>query len=488
MTAISTSTYGGLDIEGLVAQYRAIELESRTSLEDRKEILQSRKTALSELDSKLSTLYTLGDRFSDIILNVFDSRQGESSNTDLFTVSADSTALVGSHSLTISRLASIDTRVSQQYVADDFDFGSISTDMSFDIVVAHPTDSDPDNTEAIAVTISAATFTEADNNEEVLEDIAVAINEAMSTAATAETIDADEKAVASVVSEESGTTRLVLRSGQSGETYSLQFNDTDGLLSTLQLNSASQSTGTSGGYITPAAELNALFTIDGLNFTRDSNFVDDALEGVSIQLLDTTSTAETLTITADVETVKAEAQSFIDTYNEVIEYLNEKTMTGGEFLGDTRYSTLKYQLRSIITAVVSDTESTDYDRLSDIGIGINRDGTLYFEDEDAFETALATNTSLVSDLFIGSDGVSVQLNDFIVDYTETGGIISVSEDAIDASLEYQETRLDNFDARLEQKVERFREDLLRLEQVYVQVQQQSSFFSNLSSQMGNIYS
>jgi len=487
VTAISTSTYGGgLDIEGLVAQYRAIELESRTSLEDRKDTLQSRKTALSELDSKLSALYTLGDRFSDIIQNVFDSRQGESSNTDLFTVSADSTALVGSHSLTISRLASIDTRVSQQYVADDSDFGAIGTDMSFGILVAHPTDGDPNNTEEITVTISAATFSQ--TNEEVLEDIAIAINDAMSSAATAETIDADEKAVASVVSEESGTSRLVLRSGQSGETYSLQFNDTDGLLTTLQLNNASQSTGTSGGYMTPAAELNAQFTIDGLNFTRDSNFVEDALEGVSIQLLNTTSTAETLNITADVETVKAEAQSFIDTYNEVIEYLNEKTMTGGELLGDTRYSTLKYQLRSIITAVVSDTESTDYDRLSDIGIGINRNGTLYFEDEDAFETALATNTSLVSDIFIGSDGVSVQLNDFIIDYTETGGIISVSEDAIDASLEYQETRLDNFDARLEKKVERFREDLLRLEQVYVQVQQQSSYFSNLSSQMRNIYS
>ncbi len=485
MTAISSSTFGGLDIEGLVAQYRAIELESRISLEDRKDLLQSRKTALSELDSKLSALYTLGDRFSDIILNVFDSRQGESSNTDLFTVSANSSALVGSHSITISRLASIDTRVSQQYVADGNDFVAIGTDRSFGILVAHPTEGDPDNTEEITVTISAATFSQ--TNEEVLEDIAIAINEAMSAAATAETIDADEKAVASVVSEESDTSRLVLRSGQSGETYSLQFNDTDGLLTILDLNNPSQSTGTSGGYMTPANELNAQFTIDGLNFTRDNNFVEDALEGVSIQLLDTTSTAETLNITADVETVKAEAQSFIDTYNEVIEYLNEKTVTGGELLGDTRYSTLKFQLRSIITAVVSDTESSDYDRLSDIGIGINRNGTLYFEDEDAFETALATNTSLVSDIFIGSDGVSVQLNDFILDYTESGGIISVSEDAIDASLEYQETRLDNFDARLEKKVERFRQDLLRLEQVYVQVMQQSSYFSNLSAQMGNIY-
>ena len=480
MVAISTSYFGGLDIEGLVEQYRAIELGSRSSLESKKDVLESRKQALSDLDSKLSALYKLGERFSDIILDVFNARQGESSDSELFTVSAGSTAQEGSHSITISRLASIDTRVSQQYGAGSSDFGSITTDQTFGIMVAHPTESDPGNRVEITVTVSAATFSK--TNEEVLKDIAQAINNAMSAAATAKTIDSDEKAVALVVSEETDTSRLVLRSGQSGETYSLQFNDTDGLLAALQVNAASQSTGTSGGYITPANELSAQFTIDGLAFTRDGNFVDDALDGVSIQLLGTTAATGTITVTTDTEAVKGEVQGFIDAYNEVIEFLNDKTTMGGEFRGQSTYSTLKFQLRSIIAAVVSDTESTDYNTLSEIGIGIKRDGTLYFEDETKFETTLAINTNLISDLFVGTDGVAVTLNSFVINYTKAKGIISSSEDAVKATLRYQDTRLENFDERLEKKVERFREDLIRLQSVYLQVQQQSMFFSNFSYQ------
>jgi len=484
MAGISTASFGGLDIEGLVAQYRLIELGPRSRLEGKKDVLESRKQALSDLDSKLSTLYKLGERFSDIILDVFNTREGESSAPELFTASAGSTAQVGSHSITVSRLASVDTRVSQQYVASNSDFSAIITDQSFGISVAKPTDADPNNREEITVTVSAATFSQ--TNDEVLADIARAINDAMSAAATAGTIDSDEKTVASVVTEETGTSRLVLRSGQSGETYSLQFNDTDGLLATLQVNAASQSTGTSGGYITPANELSAQFTIDGLAFTRDGNFIDDALEGVSIQLLSTTATTETITVTADTEAVKKEAQDFIDAYNEVIKFLNDKTVTDGEFRGDTTYSTLKFQLRGIIAAVVSDTESTDYNTLREIGIGIKRDGTLYFDDETKFETALATNTSLISDLFVATDGVAVALNEFVVNYTKTSGIISTSEKAVKATLRYQDTRLENFDERLEKKIERFREQLLRLQAVYVQMQQQSAFFASFSSQIGGL--
>jgi len=485
VTGFSTASVGGLDIEGLVEQYRALELIPRMSLETKKGSLESRKTTLTDLDSKLSALYKLGERFQDILLDVFNAKAAESSDTALFAVSADATAQAGTHDLTITRLASVDTRVSQQYVTSNSDFSAITTDQSFGILVAHPTDSDPNNRVEVTVTISASTFSQ--TNEEVLEDITNAINAAMSAAATVGDIDSDEKAAASVVSEETGTARLVLRSGQSGETYSLQFNDTDGLLAGLEVNAAVQSSGTSGGYIKATSELDAQFTIDGLTFTRDSNFVDDALDGVTLQLLDTKTTTETITVTTDLESVKSEVQDFIDAYNEVVKFLNDETASGGEFRGDSTYSTLKYDLRGIIRAQVTDVESSDYDRLNDIGIGINRDGTLYFEDETDFETALATNTSLVSDLFSGTDGVAVELNAFIVNYTKASGFISNSKNTIDASLLYQENRLENFDERLEKKVERFRKELLQLQTVYLEMQQQSSFFLGFSSQLGGLY-
>ncbi|MFC1547561.1 flagellar filament capping protein FliD [Candidatus Neomarinimicrobiota bacterium] len=482
MVAISGASYGGLDIEGLVDQYRSVETIPRSMLEVRKESLTSRKTALTDLDSKLSALYTLGERFSDIILNVFNTKDAESSYPELFTVTAGSDALAGSHDIEISRLASVDTRVSQQYVSTDSDFTAITTDQTFGVEVAHPTDADPNNRVEVTVTVSAATF--AKTNEEALQDIANAINEAMNTSATADDIEATEKAVATVVSEETGVSRLVFRSGESGENYALQFNDTDGLLATLEVNAGSQSTGTSGGYIKAANELSALFTIDGLSFTRDSNYVDDALEGVNIQLFGETTTTESITVTADLEAVKQEVQDFMDSYNEVVTFLNEQTDTEGEFRGDSTYSTLKFELRNIINAQVTNVLSSDYDRLHEIGIGVKRDGTLYFEDDEEFEAALSTNPQVVSDLFTADDGIAVVLNDFIVRYTRASGIISTSQKTVEASLRYQDTRIETFDERLEKKVERFRQDLLRLQTVFLEMQQQSSFFTNFSGGLG----
>ena len=479
MAAISTSFFGGLDIEGLVEQFRQIELGPRFRFEARRDALTTRKQALNDLDSSLSALFNLGKRFSDIILDVFNTKTGESSDTSLFTVSAGADAQLGAHDLSISRLASIDTRVSRQYVSTDSDFTLLLTDQTFGIVVAHPTDADPANTVEISVTVSAATFSQ--SNDDVLADISSAINDAMSAAVTAETIDSDEAAVATVVSEASGQSRLILRSGQSGETYELQFNDTSGLLGTLDINAGVQSSGTSGGFITAAADLSAQFTLDGLSFTRDSNFVEDALEGVGLQLLNTTSGTETITISADTESVKAEVQDFIDTYNAAIELLNEKTLAGGVFRGDVTYSTLKFQLRGLVSAVVTDTISTSFDQLIELGIGVKRDGTLFFEDETLLDNALSTNPKLVSDIFSGTDGIAVTLNDFVVNFTKSSGIIDGSTKAIDASVRRQDDRLDSFDARVENRVERFRDDLIRLQTVMLQVQQQSAFFANFST-------
>ncbi|MEE9465325.1 MAG: flagellar cap protein FliD N-terminal domain-containing protein, partial [Candidatus Neomarinimicrobiota bacterium] len=73
-----TGISGGLDIEGLVSQYRSIEILPRGRLEDRKDSLESRKSALTDLDSNLSTLYTITDRFTDTLTDVFATKQGES--------------------------------------------------------------------------------------------------------------------------------------------------------------------------------------------------------------------------------------------------------------------------------------------------------------------------------------------------------------------------------------------------------------------------
>lgn len=471
---------GGIDIEGLVAQFRSLELRSRFRLEARLENLQTRKTALSDLDSKLSALFSITDRFAETILvDPFASRLGVTSDSDAFTVTATSAAQVGSHSISISQLASTDTRVSNQVTGINTDFSGIVTDQSFDILVAHPTDADPSNRLAVTVTVTAASF--AKTNEELFDAIASAINDAIAAEISSGNLEATERVTASAVEESSGTARLILRAGLSGESNALQFTDTDGLLATLGLTTNALASGTTGGFITASADLNSEFVLDGLSFSRDSNAIDDVLDGITFQLQNVTDSDETLTVEADTDAVRSEVDSFIEAYNEALTFIRSETGAGGDFRGDPTYSLLGIELRSIAGSRVAGTSTTDYDRLLEIGIDVKNDGTLFFEDAEKFEAALAANPQLVSDIFNVSDGIATQMRDFVVGYTRTSGLISSSQRSVDTTIRHQNERLDTFDDRLERRVARFRSEMVRLQTALAQVRAQAAFFQTFRS-------
>ncbi len=472
---------GGLDIEGLVSQYRSIEILPRRSLEARQSTLESRKSALTDLSSKLSALYTIADSFTDTLTDVFAAKQGATSDSDLLTATATSTANLGSHTIEINRLASADIRASNQYTATDSDFTALA-DQSFDILVRHPIEGDENNQVAVTVTISEATFDL--TNEEVMAGIAEAINIAMSAAVSAGDIDVTERVSANAVAEESDTTRLLLRSGLAGETNALQFADTDLLLNTMKVTRNGTLTNNLGGYVTVSTDLDAELVMDGLTFTRSTNTVDDILDGVTLTLAGTTDQAESFTVSIETAAVKAKLQDFMDAYNAVITFLQGKTTTGGEFQGDSIYSMVGFNLRTMISAQVTGTSSADYDRLLDIGIAVKRDGTLYFDDASLFETALATDSAFVSELFDASDGIATNLKDYLYNYTRASGLISGTKQSIDVALRYQNDRIDTFNDRLENKVERFRQEMVRLQTALAQIQAQSAFFSTFTSRLG----
>ena len=481
-----TGITGGLDIEGLVRQFRSVEIIPRRSLEARQATLEGRKSALTELSSKLSALYTVANSFTDILTDVFATKRGASSDSDLLTATATSEANLGSHTIEIIRLASADIRASEQYTATakDNDFKNISSDQFFDILVRHPIDGDENNQVAVTVTISQATFDPQKTNEEVMADIAEAINSAMSAAISAGDIEVAERVTANAVAEESDTTRLLLRSSLSGEINALQFNDTDGLLAKMEVTRGNPLDSSRGGFVTVSTELDAELVMDGLTFVRPTNTVDDILDGVTLTLAGTTTQAESFTISADTAAVKAKLQEFIDAYNGVINFMRGKTTGTGAFRGDATFRLVAFDLRNMISAEVTGASSAQFDRLLDIGLAVKRDGTLFFDDASLFETALATDTSLVSELFDSSDGVAANLKEYLNNYTRAAGVISSTKQSIDVALRFQSDRIDTFNDRLESRVERFRLEMIKLQTVLAQVQQQSAFFSSISSRLG----
>ena len=491
----SSSIYGSQgSIYSLIDQYMKIESRPRDLLIVKKRDLNDRKSIFSELDSKLSELKTKLDYLLDPITDRFAAKLAISSNAERITAETQSGAVNGTHTVTVEQLARNDTRVSNQYTDTDSSFGAFTADETFTIEVAHPTDADPNNRVQISVNVTADKFT--GNDKEVLQAIADAINQSMSQAVNDETIESDEVVHASLIHEETGKSRLILTSDQTGYTYRMDFGAST-LLDFLNINANTQSAGTSGGYIhyvgtgNADSELNTRFVMDGLTLYRDSNIVDDAIDGVNFTFLDAFSQEETVTIETDEESVRADVNSFIEAYNNVISFLRENaqinpdTRERGELMNDYAYSSMIYQMRSLLSEEVTTTTSPDYNLLYDIGIEADQKGKLSITDSEKFSDALKANPDYVADIFTSDEGVAVKLRDYINDYIETGGIIDSSKRQIDSEVQNIQERIKYMNELLDKKEKQYFDEFTKLQETMYVLQNQQSFFNNFILSMSS---
>lgn len=482
-----SSLYGS---QSQINQFVQLQLMSERQpldlLEKKKSTLNEQKSILTKLHSKLSALKSQTERMTDIITDYFQSKSVNSSDPDLLTATAGSSTPIGSHSISVSRLASSDTRVSQQYVSMDSDFTGITTDQTFDIEVGHPTEDGPDNRVQISVTVSASAFS--GTNDDVLTAIADAVNSAMQQAVSDELIDSDEVAHASVVNEETGTSRLVFRSEQSGFTYRMDFG-TSTLLDSLQINAGAQSSGTAGGYITPVgtsrdtSELNSQFILDGLTFYRDSNSVTDAIEGLTVELQDIFASPETLSVKADMDTIKEEVKDFIEAYNEAVTFLRENaqinpdTLQRGMLSDNLIYRGLLTQLRTMVFDEVEGTTSASYTRMYHIGIEADQKGLLSIKDMDKFTRAVESNTLHISDLLHSETGMGAKIRDVIDDFVNASGTISANKKNLDSEIRSLNDRIKYMNEALDRRERQLTEQFSKLQETMVKVSNQQSFFS-----------
>jgi len=486
-----SSLYGS---QSQIRQY--VELQMMTErepvkrLQEKKTKLSEEKSVLTNLHSKLSALKTETERMTDIITDYFQAKKVNSSDSEFLSATAGSQTPVGSHSVSVTRLASSDTRVSQQYTSDNSDFTAIVTDQTFEIEVGHPTDEDPNNRVQISVTVAASEFS--GTNDEVLAAVSEAIQSAMQQAVTDEIIDSDEVVHSSVVNEETGTSRLVFRSEKSGFTHRMDFGAST-LLDSLEVNAAVQSSGTAGGYMhnvgTSASdsELNSQFTLDGLTFYRDSNNVTDAIEGLTLELRDVFAVPETLSITADVDTIKEEVNNFIESYNEAVTFLRENaqinpdSLERGALADNVIYRGLLTELRSMLIDEIEGTASQSYTRLFHLGIEADQKGKLSIKDIDKFTRAVESNTLNVSDIFHSETGIGAKVKDIIDNFVSASGTISSNKKSIDSEVRSLNDRIKYMEQAMERREKQLYDEFAKLQETMVQVSNQQSFFNLFNS-------
>jgi flagellar hook-associated protein 2 len=476
MATISTVT--NQQIESLVQQYRLSISNPVTLLENRRTSLNARLSVLAELKAKLSAVNTLAKELKATgNLSAFNGTTFESSLSAVATGTATAAASAGTHSLLVTQLAKADKIISSQ-------LSSAATTIATQEGPGTKTMSISVNGNAVEASFEIA---EGDSNNTILTKMAAAVN------ASAADV------TASVVTDTTGTSRLVFTSKQSGSAQAISLTDVSGtVLDSIGLNDSviagrTASTATTGGFLyASTALLDAKFKLDGIDITRGTNSISDVLTGVTFELKGVqavTDTPVTLSIGSDKAAIKTKVQDFLKAYNEALSYLNAKTSVNPEnktreiLASDQVFKSLRINLRSVLASAVGSVTSGNPSMLAEVGIRTAADGTLSLSDTAAFDGAVTSSVKKISDLFNSADGIAVRLNALLETFTATGGQLEIAHNGTNNQLSSIKAALTRNTVQINARVESFRKQYESLYNAMTKISLQSQTITSLISML-----
>ncbi|MFA5032159.1 MAG: flagellar filament capping protein FliD [bacterium] len=174
----STSSTGSVSsaLDSMIQTYRTQLEQPLTLLKAQKSVIQSTNSVLSSLLSKLNVLKSQAYAIKNTTegANSFNSKSANSSDTDVVTASAGSTAVAGNYNTSISQLAKNSIQVSDK-------FTNTATDIWGNLSLGAGTYKFNVLKEGVASGNIAVTVAASDTNETILTNMATAINAAQNS-------------------------------------------------------------------------------------------------------------------------------------------------------------------------------------------------------------------------------------------------------------------------------------------------------------------
>ena len=180
---------------------------------------------------------------------------------------------------------------------------------------------------------------------------------------------------------------------------------------------------------------NAVFKLNGVEFTRSSNAVSDALTGITLNLTTTTAlnTPVTLTVSSDTVSARPKLDALVKVYNDLYSLYKSQTAssmdvaTRGILNSDFGVSSMMRQLTSGLILPTTDSTGvalTGQTDLSAMGLKLLDNGTLAVDDTLLAAASSTLQTRLAAGIRIGySSTLSSDLSNQIGDMILSGGVI-----------------------------------------------------------------
>lgn len=398
MASLSSLGVGsGLDAETIVTKLVALEKQPADALTTTNTKLQTQVSTWGKIQSNFSSLQDAASKLQDS--SFWSSTTAKSSDDTTVSVTTGSNAAAGSYAVAVSQLAAGQSVASSAYTASTAKVGEGTLTIQLGTYTTDNSTTPPAVTFAAKAAASAVNIT-IGPDDNTLEKIRDRIN------------TANAGVSASIVTDASGA-RLVLR-GQNGETNAFKVSVTESAtapgLSALAY--TAETGGTSAMTRTQSAQ-NAKATINGLDISSESNTLNNVVDGVTLKLNKTNTSPTTVTVDQDTAGITKGMQDFITAYNSVVSTIRVQTMydeaskTAGPLQGNATARGLLAQMRGLIGSSTS--ASNVFSRLSDVGIDINKDGTLSMK-STKFNDAMSKNMTDLKKFFGNSSDTDSTLN------------------------------------------------------------------------------
>ena len=453
MPAITSLGIGsGADINSIVTQLVALESRPLTAMRSQATALQTQVSSYGQLSSLFGALQTAASKLTGTSL--WTQSKAASSDETAVSVVGGSTAAAGSYSVSVANLAANHTVVSNTIppFADANELvgeGTLTLEIGRWETAPPPMDFVPQ--------VGRAPVTVDITSTDTLQSMRDKIN------ATGSGV------TASIVTDSSGS-RLSLRSVDSGKdnSFRLTVADNDGGLPSDGLGLSRFAYDARAGSANMLASVqgeNANATINGIAVESATNELSTVVEGLTLRLRKVNFGTADVAVTSDREAVKTGIQGFADAYNALTKAIAEQTRydatsrVSGPLQGDTAATGLQRQLRELLNT--SSGASATFARLSDVGLQMQRDGTLSVN-ASKLDSATANLTELKR-AFANNDPGNVANNGFARRYANLATQVLGTDGSLTTRTQGLRDRIaKNSDdqSKVELRVERYRARLV----------------------------
>ena len=447
-----------LDVTSIVSQLMQLEQQPLVDLANKEASYQSRLTSLGTIKGALSTLQTAAQSLGSISAVSY---RASSSDSGSVGASAGATAQPGSYAVQVDALAQSQKLVSAAQASATatigaggattvtLSFGTISGGSLAGGVYTGASFAANADREPLVLTI--------DSSNNTLEGIRDAINAA------------GAGVTASIVND-GGTTpyHLTLSVDDTGADNSLKIDVSgDAAVSALL------------GYDPAGAQQltqsraaqDASLTVDGTPVTSSSNTVAEAIQGVTLTLLDTTDAPASVTISRDLGNASTVLASLVKAYNDLDGVVASQTAQGAVLQGDAGVLGVQRRVRTALGDLYG--SGGAYRTLSALGATFQKDGTLALDPTKLSAALLADPDAALATLAQAGQAIGAIADGAL----STSGAFQAGSDAIQTALKGIDDQKARIQTHLDQVQQNYLKEFTALDSLMSSMRQTSDFLT-----------